>query len=76
MAKRPRYIVPQDNPEAVTQKIVDYWTKRWLSNRVLSEEVLADVETHTLVYPIEHGARVKLPETDEGPTLFSSEESR
>jgi hypothetical protein len=43
---------------------------------VLNEEVLADVETHTLVYPIEHGARVKLPEADEGPTLFSSDESR
>jgi hypothetical protein len=27
-----------------------------LANRVLNEQVLADVEKHTLIYPIEHGA--------------------
>lgn len=40
----------------------------------MNADVLAQVEKHTLVYPIEHGARVPLPETDEGPTLFSHNE--
>lgn len=44
--------------------------KRWLANRVLNEQVLAYVEAHTLVYPIEHGPRVKLPPIDEEPNLF------
>ena len=74
LVKRPKYIVPQDHPEEVTQKIGDWWIKRWLANRVLNEQVLADVEKHTLIYPIEHGARVKLPEVDNGPSLFDGSE--
>jgi hypothetical protein len=50
------------------------WIKRWLANRVLNEQVLADVEKHTLVYPIDHGARVNLPEIEEEPTLFDGPE--
>ena len=65
------YVLPQIEPQKVTERIGDYWIKRWLSKRVLNEEVLAQVEKHTLVYPIEHGARVNLPEMHEGPTLFS-----
>jgi len=70
----PQYILPQKEPEAVTRRIGDFWIKRWLSKRVKNENVLAQVETHTLVYPIEHGARVPLPEIDEGPTLFTYSE--
>jgi hypothetical protein len=67
---KPEYVLPISGKEDITQRIGDYWIKRWLSNRILNEEVLADVEKHTLVYPIEHGARVPLPEMSEGPTLF------
>jgi len=74
LAKRPQYIVPQDNAEEVTRRIGDFWIKRWLSNRVLNEKVLADLESHTLVYPIEHGARVKMPPMDDGPSLFDFDE--
>jgi hypothetical protein len=71
LSLKPDYILPQKEREAVTQRIGDYWIKRWLSKRIMNEDVLAKVEKHTLVYPIEHGARVPLPQIDEGPSLFS-----
>jgi hypothetical protein len=39
--------------------------RRWLARRIENDDVLRAVEEHTLVYPIEHGARVRLPEIDE-----------
>lgn len=55
----------------MTRRIGDFWIQRWLANRILNPDVLAEVERHTLVYPVTHGARVPLPELDEGPMLFS-----
>jgi hypothetical protein len=68
---KPKYIFPFDNPEAVTSKIADYWIARWLNMRISRDESLADVEAQTLVYPVTHGARVRLPPLpEEGLTLF------
>lgn len=71
LKKQPDYLLPQGDDQMVTRRIGDYWIKRWLSKRIMNEDVLTQVEKHTMIYPIEHGARVLLPEVDEGPTLFS-----
>jgi hypothetical protein len=64
------YIAPFDDPEDVTRRIGDFWARRWLSNRIRNPKVIAEVERHTLVYPIEHGARVRLPEVDGGQLML------
>ncbi len=62
---RADYIFPFDNPQAATAQIADYWAERWLNNRIMNDEVLADIKKNTLVYPIRHGARVNLPSITE-----------
>lgn len=58
-AKQPEYIVPAGESAAVgTAEIAAWWRERWLRNRILSDEVLDEVERHTRVHPITHGARV------------------
>jgi len=75
---KPRYYLPFENSVDVTQKIGDYWLRRWLSKRIERDEVLEQVERHTLVYPITHGARVELPHigTEDNYPLFKLLESR
>jgi hypothetical protein len=68
---KPPYFFPFEDSTIVTQGIGDYWIRRWLSRRIERDEVLADVDRHTLVYPVTHGARVTLPPLgDEERTLF------
>lgn len=69
MEDRPKYLLPMSEGRATTQKIASWWRERWLKNRILSDNVLSDVERHTLVRPVTHGARVILPQIDE-PTLL------
>lgn len=69
---RLRYIFPSDDPAGLTREIGDFWIKRWLSRRVEHDDTLTEVERHTLVYPVEHDARVALPEVEpEDPNLFN-----
>ena len=75
---KPRYFFPFDDSAEVTRKIGDYWIERWLSRRIERDEVLREVELHTLVYPVTHGARIALPpigDEDDMP-LFRLLESR
>jgi len=58
---KPRYFFPFADSAEVTRKIGNYWIERWLSRRIERDEVLREVELHTLVYPVTHGARVALP---------------
>jgi hypothetical protein len=44
-----------------TVRIAQWWYERWLANRVRRSEVMADVRSHTLDRPVQHGARVTLP---------------
>ena len=44
--------------------ISDYWLKRWLIPR-LEKISMEKIEKHNLVYPIEHGAQVKIPKDPE-----------
>lgn len=46
-----------------TEVITNWWIRRWLSARIERPGVLEAVESHTLVRPITHGARV--PRCDE-----------
>ena len=71
MDDEPEYFFDMDAPERSTKEITRWWTERWLRKRIKSDDVLAQVEHHTLVRPIRHGARVVLPRIDDGQaTLF------
>ena len=41
-----------------TAAIGAWWRERWLRNRIMSDAVLEEIERHTRVHPITHGARV------------------
>ena len=62
---KPRYLIPQTHPRKQTERIADYWRRRWLSKRITRPELLDQVAKHTLAYPISHGAAVSLPESPE-----------
>lgn len=47
-----------------TEAIGRYWLTRWVSKRLQRPETLGQIEQHTLIHPITHGARVQLPEDD------------
>ena len=57
-ANQPEYVVPANEGAAATAAIGAWWRERWLQNRITSDEVLNEVERHTRVHPITHGARV------------------
>lgn len=62
----PDYLFDMDEPERSTEEIGHWWTERWLRKRIESDDLLARIEQHTLVRPIRHGARVVLPNIDDG----------
>ncbi len=64
--KRPKFLIPQGNPKQSTELIVSYWCKRWLVNRINNTDVINELKSNTLSYPITHKARVKLEEPEEG----------
>ena len=62
---KPFFILPQSNARRRSDLIAEYWRKRWLLNRVMSGDVLAEVAKHELSYPVVHGARVPRPRNPE-----------
>lgn len=62
--KKPKYYLSMKNPQKTTKLLAKYWIERWLLRRIDREEVIDDVKKHTLIHPINHGARVRLPEID------------
>jgi hypothetical protein len=69
----PRYLVPQrDDPSAQTRALFEQWKTRWLTNRVSRPEVLVAVASHTLTYPIAHGARAPLYRPEESSAAFAA----
>jgi hypothetical protein len=70
LEREPKYLVPLENGEGATARIAAWWRERWLRNRIMSDEVLAEVSRHTLVHPICHGARVTVPQLSEQRVLF------
>ena len=66
----PSYIFSDDVSDDV-ERISAWWMERWLSRRVLSEDVLTDVARHQTNHAVRHGARVELPMPNwAGDTLF------
>ena len=61
----PDLLMPMADPPGVTQKIVAWWTRRWALRRASVDSVLSEINENTLTYPMEHGARVKMPPTQE-----------
>lgn len=66
--KRIQYIIPQSNAKLGTAQLAQFWAKRWLARRIEDTSVLERVSSHSLAYPIRHGAQVQLP-TEETPEL-------
>lgn len=64
---RPAYVIP--NRRDATARIVDFWRARWLSHRVESTEVIRAVAEHSLMSPVQHGARVAMPNDSREGTL-------
>ena len=62
---KPHYIVPLKNARKKSEKITEFWRRRWLLGRIKREDVLSEVSKHGLSYPIVHGARVVLPANEE-----------
>lgn len=73
-ASQPRYLLPQEPAAEITNRIADFWRRRWLHRRAIRPEIIERVQQHTLVSPIQHGARVPLPRVlDEEMPLFHQE---
>ncbi|EIU1680583.1 Druantia anti-phage system protein DruA [Pseudomonas aeruginosa] len=70
-AKRPEYIVPVNEGVAATAAIGAWWRERWLRNRIISDDVLDEVERHTTVRPVTHGARVPLQRAAPQQPMYS-----
>jgi hypothetical protein len=70
-SKRPRWILRTTAPSDGTKLIASFWRRRWLTGRIQSAEVLAQVASHSVGHPIVHGARVHSVGDEFGLPLFS-----
>ena len=59
--EEPDYLFDLKSPKKGTHNIVGWWIQRWLSRRIMNDDILARLDRHGLVRPIRHGARVVLP---------------
>ena len=64
MEEQPDYLFDLKDPKRGTAAIVNWWIQRWLSKRIMNDEILARLDAHVLVRPVRHGARVVLPSAD------------
>ena len=69
LTTKPVYVLPQNRPRLVTDKIVEFWMRRWLTHRIMNAHVLETVRSHSVCYPVSHGARVVLPRVDDEVSL-------
>jgi hypothetical protein len=60
---KPAYVLRGSSTLGATQRISEWWFERWGRPRTEKPEVLEQIAQHTPVYPVRHGARVKLPPT-------------
>jgi hypothetical protein len=63
--QQPKFILPQKGAKQLTQQIARWWMTRWLLPRIAKQGTLERVAAHNFVYPIRHGARVRVPSDDE-----------
>jgi hypothetical protein len=64
MEDEPRYVFNATMPHECSTEIARWWSERWLSGRIESDDVLSRVAEHTLIRPVRHGARVVMPSHD------------
>jgi hypothetical protein len=57
----PEYVLKVTGNEGASEGIAGWWFERWARSRAERAGVLEQVALHTPVYPVRHGARVKLP---------------
>lgn len=69
LAERPKYLIPQVKPKLRSELIGKYWIKRWLLNRIVNDEIMEQVNGHTLSYPVTHGAKVPLATEEKVSTI-------
>jgi hypothetical protein len=70
MEPKPNFYLPLDDPKMRSSCIARWWTERWLSKRIDRDDVLEKVERETLVHPIKHGARLRLPSVNTDQLLL------
>ena len=69
-ARRPKYVLPTSRQG--TRELIEFWYDRWLSMRIERDEILDRVASHGTDYPINHGARVRLPKPEGTKSSCSS----
>ena len=67
---KPRYYLPKKRAKQISERIAHWWIERWVSKRILREDVRARIAQQTLVNPIRHVARVDLPRIDSDQRLL------
>jgi hypothetical protein len=72
--KNPKYLLPQSDPQGASQQLAAFWRTRWLTPRITRPDVLEQVASHRVDFPVIHGARVNLPfdESDDQRLLFAA----
>ncbi len=70
----PQFVIPPtEDAESCTARIAAWWQDRWMSRRLERPELVEQLRQHTLIRPVEHGARVQLPQVDrEQISLFGT----
>ena len=61
----PTYPFTLGEPAESTNKIAAWWVSRWLLKRIQRDDILREIASHRLTYPIRHGARVDLTADDD-----------
>jgi hypothetical protein len=64
LSARPSYFISTSHPREASERLASFWRKRWLAKRISRPGILEAVASHTLSYPIRHGARVAEVEGD------------
>ncbi|HET9181451.1 MAG TPA: Druantia anti-phage system protein DruA [Candidatus Angelobacter sp.] len=65
----PEYPFPVENPKVTTTAIAKWWMERWMLKRIKRDDVLEQIRSERLTYPVRHGARVQIPEDFEAQRL-------
>jgi len=55
------------NVAADIDRISDWWFDRWLNKRATKPEILESIRKHTVERPVQHGARVVMPQRFQTP---------
>ncbi len=62
----PKWLFDQSAIDVGTSSIAKWWVHRWAAPRLANEDVIRSIRTETLVHPIRHSGRVKLPAKESG----------